>query len=194
MTHWYQNSVYIYRVKSALSFRGSGMGIRGAFSRPKLICRRWKVTWSELQKSAPYNTDGIRWQLGQRVLSGAGRQVRERNYKGLSKSRVKGGGNERANGRADICINPSLSLCVLCNDNRLMRVSWCRSLMVRRPAANAVRGGAHSTHNTRLMVHLRRSSTFTNTWCCELRFRPTVFRRRVHFRPFQAELEAVVNK
>lgn len=60
---------------------------------------------------------------GQRVLSGAGRQARERNYKGMSKSRVKGGGNERANGRADICINPSLSLCVLPNDNRLMRVS-----------------------------------------------------------------------
>lgn len=87
-----------------------------------------------------------------------------------------------------------ISLCVLCNDNRLMRVSWCRSLMVRRPAANAVRGGAHSTHSTRLMVHLRRSSTFTNTWCCELRFRPTVFRWRVHFRPFQAELGAVVDK
>lgn len=125
------------------------MGIRGAFSCPKLICRRWKVTWSELQKSAPYNTDGIRWQLGQRVLSGAGRQVRERNYKGLSKSRVKGGGNERANGRPDICINPSLSLCVLCNDNRLMRVSWCRSLMVRRPRLLMLYGAGH----TRLTAH-----------------------------------------
>lgn len=34
------------------------------------------------------------------------RSVRERNYKGMSKSRAKGGGNERANGRADISLCP----------------------------------------------------------------------------------------